>query len=221
VLVQALAVGVQAGQVDEIDLVKIAQLQLGLGLQRVMLGQHAHHVGAEQQFTISAARYLLDLGQAKVMLLGNQRLLQQGRLLRQDAHAHAAVLLVTLQALGNKVCENSGRQVMASLPARNCGWPGQSGRSAPARHSALDLFDQQQRLGGGRQAPTFALEQVQAGHLLQARQLAADSGLRGEQQARGTGDTASGHDGAEHFDVADGQFHGSTRWVDNGYIRYE
>ena len=72
VLVQALAVSVEAGQVDEIDLVKIAQLQLGPGLQRVPVRQHAYHVGAEQQFTVGATRYLLDLGQAQVMLLGHQ-----------------------------------------------------------------------------------------------------------------------------------------------------
>ncbi|MNC61469.1 hypothetical protein D3C75_1114110 [compost metagenome] len=72
VLIQTLAVGIQAGQVDEIDLMEITQLQFSLHLQRVMLGQHAHHVGTEQQFTIRAARYLFDFSQAKVMLLGNQ-----------------------------------------------------------------------------------------------------------------------------------------------------
>ncbi|MNH13539.1 hypothetical protein D3C79_731140 [compost metagenome] len=100
-LVQALPVGVQAGQVDEVDLVEIAQLQLGPGLQRVPVGQHAHHVGAEQQFAVGATRYLFYLGQAQVMLLGNQRLLQQRRLLRQDTHAHTPVLLVkALASLG-------------------------------------------------------------------------------------------------------------------------
>lgn len=86
---------------------------------------------------------------------------------------------------------------------------------------ALHLLDQQQCLGCRHQPPTFALEQVQPGDLLQPGQLAADGGLRSEQQASCGGDAARRHDGAEHFDMANGQFHGNALRNDSSHIRYE
>ena len=73
----------------------------------------------------------------------------------------------------------------------------------------LHFVVQRQPLGGGRQTAALAIEQLESKQMLEARQLAAHGGLRGEQQARGAGDAAGGHHGAEDFDMANGKVHGT------------
>jgi hypothetical protein len=86
-------------------------------------------------------------------------------------------------------------------------------RGGDARHTleagmrALDLVHQHQGGGGGAQAAAHAVEQGDAQHLFQARDVAADGGLRGVQGLCRARHLAGADHGAEHVHLPVREFH--------------
>ncbi|KAF1067434.1 MAG: hypothetical protein GAK45_01658 [Pseudomonas citronellolis] len=207
--IDLLPVAVHAGQVDEGLALEVLHTQAASLQQRMPAGQHAAHVGAQQQFTVGTRRRVGVFQQAEVEALAAEAAFQFRGFLRAEVQADARVAFEKRPASWRQQVLREDRQAtdahlaLFELAQRLRG----AVDTLQSLISALHLFVQGQRLGVGQQAPALASEQRHAEYAFQARQFAADGGLRGEQQARGSGDAAGLHDGAEDFDMADGQFH--------------
>ena len=207
--VDDLAVGVGGGEADEGLGGEVLRLQHRALQQRVAGGQHGHLVGFEQQGAAGGGRGLAAFGQAQVVALFAEFALQQRRLLGADGHAGTRVrgneAAHRLRQQGLRQRRQTGQRQAALRKVAQRGRGG--GDALQPDEGALHLLLQRQRAGGGAQAAADALEQCQAQHLLQPRQLAADGGLGGVQQLGRPGGVAGEHQAAEDLDLAVGEFH--------------
>ena len=202
--VDLLAVEIVPREADEGLVRKVRGLEFRLGRQRVVCGQNGHLVQRGQGDGAGAGGRVALLGQAQIESLGRHPFLQQRAILRGHAHRHRALL-------GLQACECAGQQGVAHgrhAEHADAGLAGFIQRQGMLDHvvealpTALHLGPERERPRGGAQAALHALEQGVAEQAFQPRQFAAHGGLRGEQQARGTGHAAREHDGAKDFDMA-------------------
>jgi hypothetical protein len=155
-------------------------------------------------------RRLGTLRQADVEALLGEPLLEQGRLLRGDRDARLRV----------RRSEASDRLGQERVRERGKAGDGESalgelaqahrrlGDALEAHVGAFDLLEQGERAHRRSQPAAHAVEETQAERGLEARQLAADRGLRRAERLGGAGHVGGAHDGAEHLDLAVGERHG-------------
>ncbi|SAY68478.1 hypothetical protein KQS06HV_100342 [Klebsiella quasipneumoniae subsp. similipneumoniae] len=202
--VEQLAIAVGARQADVVFALKIGGGQRRLRRQRMAGRQHADFIQRQQRRAFGARRGMQGLRQAKVMALGGEPLLQQRRLLRDDLQADLRVAgekrrqQQRQKGLG-KHRQAGDRQLALAKLAQALGGADDAVQAVPG---TLNLLKQAQALHGWLQATAGPLKQLKAEHLLKARQLAADGGLRGVQHPRGFGQVAGGHHRVKDFDMA-------------------
>ena len=166
-------------------------------------GQHADFIQRQQRGAFGARGGMQGLRQAKVMALGGEPLLQQRRLLGDDLQADLRVASEKRRqqqrqkGLG-KHRQTGDRQLALAELAQALGGADDTVQAIPG---ALNLLKQTQALHRRLQATAGPLKQLQAEHLLKARQLATDGGLRGVQHPRRFGQVAGGHHRVKDFDM--------------------